>query len=109
MRRPRESMDDYLLLSVKVYDIFKGVHWSKKKFYKKIHCSHILQNYWFKLCLVFLYKVTYFLAVLRESVQIICAGYVACGFITGTVILRTVLYVYFYNLPLREVLSYSTI
>ena len=89
--------------------ILKGVHWSKKNFYKKIHCSHILQNYWFKLCLVFLYKVTYFLAVLRESVLIICAGYVACGFITGTVILRTVLYVYFYNLPLREVLSYSMI
>ena len=58
---------------------------------------------------MFLYKVTYFLAVLRESVLIICAGYVACGFITGTVILRTVLYVYFYNLPLREVLSYSMI
>ena len=47
---------------------------------------------------MFLYKVTYFLAVLQESVLIICAGYVACGFITGTVILRTVLYVYFYNL-----------
>ena len=58
---------------------------------------------------MFLYKVTYFLAVLRESVLIICAGYVACGFITGTVILRTVLYVYFYNLPLRKVLSYVTV
>ena len=89
--------------------LVKGVHWSKKNFYQKIHCSHILQNCWFKLCLVFLYKVTYFLAVLRESVLIICAGYVACGFITGMVILQTVLYVYFYNLPLREVLSYSMI
>ena len=94
----KDCSSDSIFYSILLLSMtFDEPAWSKKFFYKTIHCSHILQNYWFKLGLVFLYKVTYFLAVLRESDLIICAGYVACGFITRTVILRTVLYVYFYK------------
>ena len=77
----------------------------KKNFYKIIHCSYILQNYSFKLCLVFLYKLLfgYVMGKCSNNLCWLCGMWI---YHRDGDFANSFTHTYnFYNLPLREVLS----